>query len=993
MTCADKNMIERRYPSPSPAGGARLALHQLGSAILFACLLWLALFAAPLHAAALEGAAATRQVDSVTSDPVPEFSLHDIWHQYRWLAIASLAVGGLILLLGFWVLVKTRKLIASHNIEVQQKQQLEDSEQRYRFLFSNNPLPMFVLAEETFRFLEVNERAIEYYGFTREEFGRMTLHDLRVVEGVTELERAISSSPRGKVLTEARQKKKGGAVVNVAINAMPMQYGKTPAWIVLVQDITGRRALQKKITEQLAFIEAVVNAEVNGLSVCYGIDEAPYTRFTVWNPSMEALTGYRMEEINRLGWYQTAYPAPEMQEQARQRMERMRQGDHLRGEEWTITRKDGSHRVVQVHTVTVAEDQRGKHTLAVMQDITERKQTINALRESENRYRLLVEYSPYCVHEIDLEGRIQSMNRAGLAMLGLDDAAKVCGMQYLGSVSQQDAGRVGALLQDAIAHGIASHFEFAAAGDARRYFESCFIPIKDADGKVLKLMGITEDITERKQAEKALREKTRLLDSIVENIPNTIFIKRASDLRYELLNRAGEALVGHSREELLGRNDYDLFPKEQADFFTGKDRATLEQDGITDIAEEPIETPRGTRILHTRKLALRDEHGELQYLLGISEDITERKRAQDALVKLSLAVEQSPTSIVITDLDANIEYANEAFVNTTGYSLAEAIGQNPRLLQSGKTPKATYEEMWCKLTRGEVWQGELINRRKDGSEYIELALISPVCQPDGRVTHYLAVKENITERKQYEEELKRSNAELEQFSYAVSHDMRQPLRMVSSYLQLIEKSLSGQLDNEKRDYFNFAIDGAKRIDQMLVALLEYSRVGRIGEPPTRIDSRAALDEALQFLQPAIAEARAKLEISGDWPRIMARHDEILSLIQNLIGNAIKYRVAGRTPEITVSGEVFKNEWQLCVADNGVGIIPDQIKRLFQVFQRLHSREAYEGTGIGLALCRKIAEHHKGRIWAESAGEGRGSQFCVVLPVPSERTLFTNGTTA
>ena len=169
-------------------------------------------------------------------------------------------------------------------------------------------------------------------------------------------------------------------------------------------------------------------------------------------------------------------------------------------------------------------------------------------------------------------------------------------------------------------------------------------------------------------------------------------------------------------------------------------------------------------------------------------------------------------------------------------------------------------------------------------------------------------------------------------------------------------------------------------------------MGRKNEPPTWIDSRAALDEALQFLQPAIAEAQAKLEITGDWPHLLVSHDEILRLLQNLIGNAIKYRIAGRIPEITVSGEMVKpgemvnNEWHLCITDNGVGIIPGQIKRLFQVFQRLQTRTAYEGTGIGLALCRKIAEHHKGRIWAESAGEGQGSKFCVALPVMQEKAI-------
>ena len=341
-------------------------------------------------------------------------------------------------------------------------------------------------------------------------------------------------------------------------------------------------------------------------------------------------------------------------------------------------------------------------------------------------------------------------------------------------------------------------------------------------------------------------------------------------------------------------------------------------------------------------------------------DITERKRTEEKLRALSMAIEQSPLSIVITDLDANIQYVNPHFLHVTGYSREEAIGQNPRILQSGLTSRETYGELWNTLTNGQIWRGEFVNKRKNGEFYWEEVHIAPVMDSAGAPMLYVAVKLDITQRKQAEEELKRSNAELEQFSYAVSHDMRQPLRMISSYLQLLERSLDGQLDGEKRDYFDFAIEGAKRIDQMLVALLEYSRVGRKGEPPTWIDSRALLDEALQFLQPAITEAQAKLNIEGEWPRVLVSHDEIQRLIQNLIGNAIKYRVAGRRPEITVSGEVVKNEWRLCVADNGVG----------------------------LALCRKIAEHHRGRIWAESAGEGQGSKFCVVLPVLREEEAIS-----
>lgn len=253
----------------------------------------------------------------------------------------------------------------------------------------------------------------------------------------------------------------------------------------------------------------------------------------------------------------------------------------------------------------------------------------------------------------------------------------------------------------------------------------------------------------------------------------------------------------------------------------------------------------------------------------------------------------------------------------------------------------------------------------------------------GQAIRALGIHLDISQRKAMELELERSNAELKQFAYAASHDLRQPLRMVNSYVQMLERRLQDKLDDDTRKMMHYARDGALRMDQMLVSLLEYSRVGRVGQPQALIDSRARLDEALHFLAPAVKAAQATISITGDWPQIWASPDEMTRLFQNLVDNALKYHAADTAPEVRISVEPDRSGWRFIVSDNGIGIDPAQAGRLFTMFQRLQTREKFDGTGVGLAICRKIVERHGGQIWVESAGEGLGSRFCFTLPQPPE----------
>jgi light-regulated signal transduction histidine kinase (bacteriophytochrome) len=226
------------------------------------------------------------------------------------------------------------------------------------------------------------------------------------------------------------------------------------------------------------------------------------------------------------------------------------------------------------------------------------------------------------------------------------------------------------------------------------------------------------------------------------------------------------------------------------------------------------------------------------------------------------------------------------------------------------------------------------------------------------------------------EELARSNGELERFAYVASHDLQEPLRMVASYTQLLQRRYAGRLDADADEFIGYAVDGAHRMQRLIRDLLEYSRVGTHGKAPAPIDAGAALDNALANLHGAITEGGIQVE-RGPLPVVAADETQLAQLFQNLIGNAIKFR-QGDAPRVSVSAQRVGPEWQFTVADNGIGIEPQYGERIFVLFQRLHTREEYPGTGIGLAICKKIVERHGGRIWVESEA-GNGSTFRFTLP--------------
>ena len=338
--------------------------------------------------------------------------------------------------------------------------------------------------------------------------------------------------------------------------------------------------------------------------------------------------------------------------------------------------------------------------------------------------------------------------------------------------------------------------------------------------------------------------------------------------------------------------------------------------------------------------------------------------------------------IAITDKFGKIRYANEKFCQVSKYSAEELIGQDHRIINSGYHPKEFINNLWATITKGNVWRGEIKNRAKDGTYYWVDTTIVPFLDDSGSPYQFVAIRTEVTdykhlERKMEEQvtELARSNDELEQFAYVVTHDLQEPLRAINSFVQLLKKYCDQQLDERAKDLILHAVAGTNRMQMLIDDLLTYAQVNA-SQAPVEIDCERLLKNVLTDLSVIIGECNAVVTYDK-LPVINGIRFQLIQLFTNLINNALKFR-RNQPPQIHIGVEENPREWIFSVTDNGIGIEEQYLERIFRVFQRLHSRREYAGTGIGLAICKKVVEHHGGRIWVKST-PNVGSSFYFTVP--------------
>ncbi len=453
-----------------------------------------------------------------------------------------------------------------------------------------------------------------------------------------------------------------------------------------------------------------------------------------------------------------------------------------------------------------------------------------------------------------------------------------------------------------------------------------------------------------------------------------------------LLNAQAEVQFGYRRDELLGQQVTTIIPIGFAE--------RVIADGTRTAAEalaQQIGT--GIELNGTRKdgstFAIEMMLSPLQSAEGILvtaaiRNIGVRKAAEQHLAQMEARyrglLEAAPDAMVVVDHSGAIVLLNLQTEVQFGYRRDELVGQPVTHI----IPTGFAERLIADALRSEedarvqqIGTGiELYGLRKDATVFPIEIMLSPMTSADGMLV--TAAIRNITTRKQSEadliqkvRELNRSNEELEQFAYIASHDLQEPLRMVASYTELLSRRYKGRLDADADEFIAFAVDGANRMQRLIKDLLKYSRVGTKGQTMAETQSEAALHQALRNLQGAIVESKASVT-HDRMPLVLADETQIVQLFQNLIGNAIKYQGPG-APIIHISCASAGGRWTFSVKDNGIGIEPQYFERIFGMFQRLHKREEFDGTGIGLAICKKIAERHGGTVSVEST-LGSGSEF-------------------
>ena len=753
-------------------------------------------------------------------------------------------------------------------------------------------------------------------------------------------------------------------------------------------------------------------------------------RIVYFNHACEQLTGYLRQEVQgKYAWDLLILPEDVASIQAI--FDHLIPDDFPKPCESCWVTRDGDWRwIAWMDTVCLNEQGAVEYVIATGQDITERKQAEKALRELATLNQAILDSANYTIISTTVEGTISTFNRAAEKCLGYS-ASEVVGKttpalfhdpEEIVERSRELCQELNTPIQPGFEAFVAKvrrgeiderEWSYIRRDGSRFPVLLSITALYNSDNKIVGFLGIGSDISLRKQAEQSLRDSQHFSQRIADTVPGILYLYDVIEQRNLYANRSTVELLGYTPQDIqdIGTDfmSHLVHPADIPHILDHqKHLTTLTEDDYLTLEYRMKHTNGEWRWLRSRETVFsRTVAGLPKRVLGIAEDITDYKRVEDVLrqtnedleqrvqqrtVELESAhqqlrfhVENSPLGVIEWDSQFRVQGWSKQAERIFGWKAEEVLSQQLNDWQFVYPDDLEFVHQKALNLLNPESPPEIIENRnltKDGNMLYCQWYNSVLFDESNAVVSILSLVQDQTERKQAEEQLQqlnqqlqRSNQELEQFAYVASHDLREPLRKIRSYSDLLVKRYQGQLDERADKYISYITDSVIRMQALITDLLTYSRVSRneLVLEPTDLDQ--ILQQTLTDLSPAIEENQAIINTTH-LPIVQANSLQIGQVLQNLIANAIKFR-REQPPRIDIKAECQDDFWQISIQDNGIGIDPSYSDRIFAIFQRLHYREEYPGTGIGLAICQKIVERHGGKIWVESE-LGQGSTFHFTL---------------
>jgi PAS domain S-box-containing protein len=902
--------------------------------------------------------------------------------EVRWQVLSGIALPVLLMYPVGTVLIGRLLMIQDEHSAAEQA--LRHSEARLAGILRSAPAGIGVLKDRML--VEVNRRVCEISGYRREELIGQSAKMLYPTQQEflrvgSETYEQIRKNGTGSMETQWRRK--DGAVRDILLSSTPLNPDEPDEGVIYTAlEITERKQAENALWQSEERYRQLVEGQTDLL---VRVDRDG--RFLFVSPSYCKMFNKTEDEL--LG--RTFLPLVHEDDRAstEQALKTLFVPPYEAYMEQRAKTKDGWRWLAWKDSAVVDEDGNIVSILGLGRDITEQKKAEEALAQSEEKFRNLVESSSDWIWEVDADGKYTYCSPQVEKILGYTPQ-EIIGKTPADLMPPPEAERVRKQF-----HALCTAAKpFVALENINLHkdgrpviLETSAVPVLSPEGLFLGYRGVDRDITKRKQSEDALKESTQKLALHIEQTPLGV-VGWDTEFHVTEWNPAAEEIFGYTREEALGRHASFIIPDavhEQTDQVL---QHLMENTGGTRSANENI-TRSGERIAcEWYNTPLIDDDGRVIGAASLVMDVTARKKAEEERERLMLAIEQSAEIVLITDADARILYVNPAFERITGFSREEVLGQNPKILQSGRHTPAFYRKMWNTLSAGKPWSGQLANRKKDGSLYTEEATISPVTDGSGKVVNYVGVKRDVTREIELEDQLRQAQKmeAVGQMAGGIAHDFNNLLQVICGYVEL------AQMDMDAEHPLAPAIGeiaiAAQRGKGLINQLLAFSRRQVIN--PVDLDLNQLIDAIRNMLRKLIGEHIEFKVIAGrGLGTIHVDSGLIEQVLMNLCANARDAMPDGgtltiETKNVAVDADYARaNDWAspgryvlLSVTDTGCGMDARTLEHIFEPF--FSTKEVGKGTGLGLSTVFGIIQQHHGHI--NSCSEvGQGTSFEIFLP--------------